>query len=207
VNQIITLFSIILFCIALIACTGETESPQPAPDQMVFDAGQQITSATFETLSTQLSRAIEEGGIPYALEFCNVEAIPLTEELARQYDTHIRRATHKPRNPANRVDTEELDVVETYIEALETGTGLTPKIHRKEDHIRYFAPIRMGMDLCMQCHGNPGTDIDESNLNLIRSLYPDDEATGFSMGELRGIWSVNLPADSASVRKILEMLQ
>jgi hypothetical protein len=28
------------------------------------------------------------------------------------------------------------------------------------------------------------------NLALIRQLYPADEATGFSLGEVRGLWRI-----------------
>lgn len=66
-------------------------------------------------------------------------------------------------------------------------------------------PTRDGMDTCLQYRGSPETDIDSGNLNFIRSLYPGDPATGFTIGDLRGIWSVTLPADSVSVQQILEM--
>jgi hypothetical protein len=206
-KQHLLITTITFFFITFLNCSGGSEPQIPATDGMVIEAGQGITSAMFQTLSGQLSGAIEEGGIPHALQFCSVEAIPLTEELSEQYGTDIKRATHRPRNPDNQADEKELAVIETYINAIGAGTELAPQISRNEYYIRYFAPIRIGMDTCLQCHGSPETDINSDNLNLIRSLYPDDQATGFSMGDLRGIWSVTLPADSVSVQQILEMLE
>lgn len=206
-KQLLPILAFFLFVFQLLACTSDPEPQPQASDKMVREAGQGLAAATFRSLSEQLSGAIEEGGIPHALEFCSVQAIPLTEELSLEYDTRIRRASHKPRNPQNRADEDEFRVIESYIEAIETESELTPQIIRADEHICYFAPIRVSMDLCIQCHGNPGTDIDEEHLTLIRSLYPDDEATGFSMGDLRGIWSITLPSDSISVQKILEMLE
>jgi hypothetical protein len=58
----------------------------------------------------------------------------------------------------------------------------------------FYAPIVIPMDTCLQCHGEPGRDITEANLALIRSLYPDDAATGFRLGQLRGLWKVTFPA-------------
>lgn len=206
-NQHLLITTITFFFLTLLSCSGDSEPEIPATDEMVIEVGQGITSAAFQTLSSQLSGAIEEGGIPHALQFCSTEAIPLTEELTEQFGTDIKRATHRPRNPDNQADEEELGVIESYINSIETGTELTPQISRNEDHVRYFSPIRIGMDTCLQCHGSPETHINSDNLNLIQSLYPEDQATGFSMGDLRGIWSVTLPADSVSVQQILEMLE
>lgn len=178
-----------------------------ASDQMVIETGREIASETFQTLSSQLRGAIEEGGIPHALQFCSVKAMPLTQELADRYNVTIRRATHRPRNQTNRADQEELDAIQAYIRAIEGGNELTPRLVRQDDYIRFFAPIQVGMDLCLQCHGTPNSDITKNNLEVIRSLYPEDEATGFSMRELRGIWSITLPADSVSIQNIRDHLE
>jgi len=206
-KQIQSILAFLLLVMIQTACSADPELQPKVSDQMVLEAGQILTATTFQTLSGQLSQAIEEGGVPHALEFCSVEAIPLTENVSQEFDVQIRRASHKPRNPQNRATEVELSVIDTYIEALENALDLTPQILREDDRIHYFAPIRIGLNSCIQCHGNPETDIDQEHLSLIRSLYPGDEATGFSMGDLRGIWSISLPADSISVQKIIEMLE
>lgn len=199
--------TILLSSVMILLGSCEYEPKNVASDQLVIETGREIASETFQTLGSQLRGAIEEDGIPHALEFCNVEAMPLTEELADRYNVTIRRATHRPRNQANRADQEELDAIQAYTRAIEGGNELTPRLVRQDDFIRFFAPIRVGMDLCLQCHGTPNSDITKNNLEVIRSLYPEDEATGFSMGDLRGIWSITLPADSVSVQNIREHLE
>ena len=47
----------------------------------------------------------------------------------------------------------------------------------------------------MQCHGNPDSQIKDATLAKINQLYPADEATGYSEGELRGIWVVEMDID------------
>jgi len=42
----------------------------------------------------------------------------------------------------------------------------------------------------LQCHGEPGKDIQAENLTLLHQVYPDDKATGYKLGDLRGIWRV-----------------
>ena len=43
---------------------------------------------------------------------------------------------------------------------------------------------------CLQCHGTPNQDIAPETLAAIQKLYPDDKATGFKLGDLRGLWRV-----------------
>jgi hypothetical protein len=50
--------------------------------------------------------------------------------------------------------------------------------------------------MCLNCHGEPDKDIKPENLALIRRLYPQDQATGFQLGELRGAWRIDFPASS-----------
>ena len=57
--------------------------------------------------------------------------------------------------------------------------------------IGYVEPIHM-KGLCMQCHGDR---IKPDVKARLRALYPEDRATGFKRGELRGMFWVKLPAD------------
>jgi hypothetical protein len=44
--------------------------------------------------------------------------------------------------------------------------------------------------LCLQCHGVAGRDILPATATLLQKLYPQDQATGFQLGDLRGAWRV-----------------
>jgi hypothetical protein len=57
-----------------------------------------------------------------------------------------------------------------------------------------LAPIVISNPLCLQCHGAPDAEIAPATLAAIRKLYPDDKATGYRSGDLRGLWSVTFPA-------------
>jgi len=49
--------------------------------------------------------------------------------------------------------------------------------------------------MCMQCHGSENEQIDNNTLAKINELYPDDKATGYGVGELRGIWVVEMDSE------------
>lgn len=180
-------------------CGRETDTRGPEYMQLPFDTaavvkeGRMIKQAAFRTLSTNLKQAMQEGGVEHALQFCSVEAMPLTDSLSTHYDVQVRRASHRPRNPSNRADSLEMVSIRNYLQQIADEKELAPLIYSTRKGMVYHAPIRIPGQLCLSCHGQPGTDITESNLELIRKLYPEDEATGFAVGELRGIWTIQFP--------------
>jgi hypothetical protein len=189
----------------------QTESQQQKDNSISFDTtavvneGQKIAKATFQTLSSNLKKAMTEGGVEYALQFCNVEAMPLTDSLSKHHDVSIRRASHKPRNPYNTADSLEAEVIKQYIEKLESGEELKPVTYADENRITFHAPITITNSLCLNCHGKVNEDISKENLATIQELYPKDQATGFSMGDLRGVWTVRFPATHFDSTKIEQL--
>jgi hypothetical protein len=189
----------------------QTESQQKTANSISYDTtavvneGQKIARATFQTLSSNLKNAMAKGGVEHALQFCNVEAIPLTDSLSNHHDVSIRRASHRPRNPYNTADSLEAQVIKQYIEKLESGTKLQPVTYADENRITFHAPITITNALCLNCHGKVNEDISKENLDTIQELYPKDQATGFAMGDLRGVWTVRFPAthfDSVKIQEI-----
>ena len=59
--------------------------------------------------------------------------------------------------------------------------------------LRWMAPIRL-VGLCTNCHGND-TQISTATRAAILDRYPDDQATDFAVGDLRGAVTVTVPLD------------
>ena len=55
--------------------------------------------------------------------------------------------------------------------------------------INFYFQILMN-SMCMQCHGKPAVDIENSTLAAIKANYPVDKATGYGVNEIRGMWKV-----------------
>ncbi|NGP76554.1 DUF3365 domain-containing protein [Balneolaceae bacterium YR4-1] len=188
----------ILFFLLLFGCghpNGETGTETLARKDLpaVKQKGSEITGQAFNTLSSNLKQAMSEGGVAYALEFCNVKAIPLTDSLSQYTGIEIRRSSHRPRNPRNRADSLEMKSIREFMARIEQNEEPEPITYRSKNTYIYHAPIKINNGLCLNCHGQPGTDISEQNLALINKLYTEDQATGFSIGDLRGIWSIEIP--------------
>ena len=44
----------------------------------------------------------------------------------------------------------------------------------------------------MQCHGGENAEIKDATLAKIQALYPSDEATGYGIGQIRGLFKIEM---------------
>ena len=79
-----------------------------------------------------------------------------------------------------------------------TGTNPPPPLvtNRTTGTVTFFAPSVLNNEFCLKCHGALGQDISPENVAVIQNLYPQDEATGFKLGDLRGAWRIDFPLTS-----------
>lgn len=157
-----------------------------AQGKLIADSSQK---AIFNTLMVQL----EDGGFAEALKFCNINAYPITDSLANEFGATIKRVSNKPRNPSNAPDELETLLLDSYLYNVENDLPLEDNVQKiDENYLLYTKPIVISSGVCLQCHGKPGEDITEENYTQINSLYPEDKAIGYSLGDFRGIWSIKL---------------
>lgn len=195
--------SFLVLATVLISCKQENKPDQTTPpepeelsesDLVKYNTnGKEIAAASFKTLSGQLKAALEAGGVPNAVGYCNISAKPLIDSLSNLHNAKIRRTTLKLRSPSNAPTPEESAVLNQY----EATLGLNPNAYivpiikdRKEYGVDFYAPIIM-KEACLKCHGIPGETLSEENHTFIKGLYPNDKAFGYKEGDLRGIWSIN----------------
>jgi hypothetical protein len=153
--------------------------------------GGEIVSLSQSELLKNVSRAMQSGGPGYAIDFCNERALPLKDSLSRAYRCQIRRIALKYRNPADRPQNgTEMDQLSAYQETHLAGESLEPEVHVFDDRIEYYHPIVIDKGTCLVCHGQPGTQIAEETMQIIRERYPEDLATGFNMNDFRGAWKI-----------------
>ncbi len=155
---------------------------QPRAEQIAAEAQQQ--------LGVKLKAALAAGGPINALDVCSVEALSLTQSVANTHGVTLRRATLRPRNPYNLADSLEAAV----LERMQTQLTATDKIDTvKVDHdgvTSTFIPIRIVEQPCMACHGSVNGTIKAETYQAITDKYPEDKATGYKPGDLRGAWVV-----------------
>ena len=190
----------ILTLIALIACS-EGKKSQNITDKQIEDAvmteGNKISLAAQKALGGQLKKAMGEGGPEHAVQFCNTAAYPILDTLTTGLDVKIRRASLRLRNPKDAPDETEKKILEQYQNALDSETELQPVVEfPNKNQILYAKPILLNNPLCLNCHGAVGTEVSDETYNLIKSLYPEDNAANHKLGDLRGIWSITFDKEN-----------
>lgn len=188
------LFSIFMGIAFMTSCTND-QSPK-SPEIATFDPapwiakGMAIQKEVFAALSSRLTAKLSKGGPQAAIPYCNLMAYPLTDSLSDVYRANIRRATLQPRNPLNRATAEEADILSNYSRSKASGEELQPVIMDNPQTIDYYSPIVI-QSLCLACHGTAGKEVSQADIDIIRKFYPADAATGYALGDLRGIWHIS----------------
>jgi len=155
------------------------------------EKGEILAATAQKSLSETLSAKIQESGLVPAIEHCNVVAQPLVDSLSMAYGATIRRVSSKLRNPVDKPDQIEQEILEAYEYAMENSVSLESNVQEVGDQeILFTKPILISNPLCLNCHGTIGKEILDENYDAIKSLYPQDSAVGYNLGDLRGMWSI-----------------
>jgi hypothetical protein len=156
--------------------------------------GPKVIADAFGKLSAALAESVSKNGAAAALSVCSERAPQIAKEVAEAYGVKLRRATEKPRNPKGAADETEKAMLAAFAEALAKKEAPKPQIVTNADGSQtFFAPIVLGNPLCLQCHGEVGRDVTPETLAAIQKRYPEDKATGYKLGDLRGLWRVTFP--------------
>lgn len=183
---------------AALALSGSAAEPASATTDPRLAEGRRITVQAFNTLSGQLMAAMARGGPTNAIDFCSTRALSLTEGVGQTNRVSLHRVSHAPRNPANRASEAELALIRRFQEQLKPGAvAAAPPappapvlVTNTTGEVTFYAPIVLSNPLCLQCHGDPARDIAPATREAIAARYPADKATGFRLGDVRGLWRI-----------------
>ncbi len=73
-------------------------------DSAYVEIGLGMAKSTQAELGKNLMGAIQKEGALGALEFCNLQAYPLTDSMAEVHNARIRRVSDRPRNQTNQAN-------------------------------------------------------------------------------------------------------
>jgi cytochrome c553 len=154
------------------------------------EQGMQYAMKTKQQLAKNLMGALQRGGTIEALEFCNVQAIPITDSMSVAQNVSIKRVSDKPRNPNNKASKEEADLIALFQQKINDKEGYTPVVKSLENGKKqFYAPI-VTNQMCLQCHGTPHKTVTSNTLETVKKLYPKDVALGYDVNQVRGLWSI-----------------
>ncbi len=190
----------------LAACSGQPEvaetPPEDAavaadgqwvrltPDQMTEQQkqlqaqGTEAVQAMASRLMGELHAALDEQGPDGAIEVCSMRAPEIAATVSNEFGLLIGRTSFRLRNPSN--------VPPDWAEALVAErTGEPVWLEGPDGAVAGMMPIRLKAE-CAMCHG-PAEHIAEEVQATLAEMYPQDAATGFQQGDLRGWFWVEVP--------------
>lgn len=181
----------IIFAILLLSLSTHLAAENENTAQLE-EKSKQLAAQLGMQLKARLKAAIEAGGPASAIAVCNVSAPQIAEELSKDGWT-VGRTSLKLRNPANRPDEWEHATLLAFEQQLVSGVSAATlqnsTIESDQGEVRYRFMKAIPIDgVCMACHGEA---IAEPVQAALAEKYPQDAATGYKSGELRGAFTIS----------------
>lgn len=110
------------------------------------------------------------------------------KQIAEANGWQIQQLTVKYRNPNNAADPEAVQALTRFAAASALVDVWQATERDGQPGARYFRRIVVEPS-CLACHG-----AEEARPAFVEDAYPEDRAFGFEAGDLRGVYSVFVPA-------------
>lgn len=167
--------------LVLLACTSETAQEQRAE----IARGAELLAPFKQDLKQALVAGMQQGPV-HAISVCRDQAPAIAESFST-LGVRMGRTSHRLRSPDNAAPEWVETVLQTYLgEDSNRAPRLVPL---PNDRQGYVEPIAV-QPLCLACHGKSLAPDVAAHIN---EAYPKDEATGFEVGDLRGVFWVEYP--------------
>jgi hypothetical protein len=165
------------------------DGPGQAPFAAETARAEQAMNDLQQALLARLKAAMDSGGPAAAVEVCRTEARTIAEAIAKKQGLELGRTSHRLRNPDNAPRAWARTVVEG-------SSGLKASAEKLRvvdlgDRVGVLRPIGTA-EACTRCHG-PAEEVRRNIGATLTSAYPQDRATGFAAGDLRGWFWAEVP--------------
>ncbi|MCB2193545.1 MAG: DUF3365 domain-containing protein [Deltaproteobacteria bacterium] len=184
-------------CIITLLFTAPTQAA-PADTNQLRDQGMAVIQQFFTALKGELRTGLKSGGPPQAIQVCRVEAPAIAQRVGEQSGWQVGRTSERLRNPSNAPDAWEAKVLADFAAQAKAGAKPGKLVYSEvvttaqgQRVFRLMKGIPMG-GMCMACHGpSPSRAVREQ----LQRLYPQDQATGYRSGRLRGAFTLQKVLD------------
>lgn len=159
---------------------AQTETP--GGDDAFAARAKKLTQQFQSALQSALSSAIQQGGPPNAIAVCSKQAPAIGRKVSNNA-LSIRRIGTRVRNP----DNAPTDAERQKLAALSPETP--EQVYASDGQKTYMRAIFVNKPVCLKCHG-PRESLSQGVRQKLAELYPQDNATGYALGDLRGAFIV-----------------
>ena len=171
--------------------------PILAQDDVLLKDARNVAGAVPLKLLDVLNTQIAKDGPASAVAVCNEKAPQMAKTASEQSGWAIRRVSLRNRNPKAVPDAWELAALKDFDQRTAAGEkpatlekfGVVDTAGGKEYRYMKALPTQQ---VCLACHGAADALAPDVTAK-IQALYPDDKATGYSIGQIRGAITLRKP--------------
>lgn len=162
-----------------------------AGDPVQLSEARKVASALPPKLMSTLMEEIGKSGPEGAIPVCKDMAPKMAAEIAQETGWKLKRVSLRVRNDARAIpDAWEKAALEDFDRR--AAAGEPPEGLEKGETIgteyRYIKALPV-KPICLGCHGTED-QISPAVKSVLSRIYPNDLATGYSLGQIRGAISV-----------------
>ena len=145
-------------------------------------------------LKPELKSAMQSGGTAQAISLCAEKAPAIATSLSQQTGWNVQRVSLKARNASSaQPDAWERATLEWFdaqvAEGVDASTLMKAEVVDGYYRLMKAQPVE---GLCLSCHGtalSPETEV------ALQQYYPNDLARGYTLGQIRGAFSIEKVLD------------
>ncbi|MCM2307815.1 MAG: DUF3365 domain-containing protein [Sulfuritalea sp.] len=162
-----------------------------ASDEALLTEARKVATTLPPKLIVALQDEIKKSGAEGAIPVCKDMAPKMAGEISQQTGWKIKRVSLKARNDARAIpDAWEKAALEDFDKRAAAGES-PAKLEKGEkigNEYRFVKALPV-QALCLSCHG-PVDQLSPAVKAAIGQNYPNDRATGYAEGQIRGVISV-----------------
>ncbi len=185
-------------CIALVTCLAVDSALAQRDDvTRLTEEGRKTADSLVQMIRSELVKAIDTSGPLRAIVVCKYSVPEITSNISRTSGWKVSRVALRPRNPAlGAADAWEQRAILGFEQAVARGEkepfeAAEVVTEPAGKFFRYARALTLA-PLCMTCHG-PTENITEAVKAQLAAEYPNDRATGYKPGQVRGAVTIKRP--------------
>ena len=178
----------VVLCLVLCLVLGSflaTPATAGGPAGDTLEEGAAALAPFKRDLMAALQKGLAEGPVE-AVAACRTRAPEIARSLSRD-GVRVGRSSHRLRNPDNAAPDWVAPILDDFVAHPERRRPTAAALPGGRRGV--VEPILL-KPLCATCHG---VELAPALADRIDALYPEDRAVGFEVGDLRGVFWVELP--------------
>lgn len=185
------------YLVAALFSTSVAFSAQADDMAKYQDEARKVVKEFATRLGGELKKEMEANGPASSIKVCRDIAPAIASDASRKNGWHVSRVSLKVRNPLlGTPDAWEQKVLADFEQRLEKENPANMDFAEivsepQGKYFRYMKAIPI-QDVCLKCHGTDEVRAQPAK-DTLATEFPHDKATGYTLGQIRGAFTIKRP--------------